>query len=60
MGDEGAPNFLEMAAMKAASRCASHRQKALHPKQVIRCACGPLEVPTTPMMLPQLGQARGI
>jgi hypothetical protein len=60
MGELGLPNFSLTAAMNVASRCASHRQKAPHAEQMIRCACGPLEVPMTPMMLPQLGQARGI
>src|SRR5262245_10902391 len=53
MGDEGQPNFSEMAAMKSASRCPSHWRKVLHALHVIRFACGPVDEPMTPRKLPQ-------
>jgi len=48
MGDEGQPNFSEMAVRKLASRCPSHWRKTWHASHVIRCACGPADEPMTP------------
>jgi hypothetical protein len=59
MGLEGAPNFLETATRKSASRCASHLQKALQAAQLIRAACIAADEPTTPMLPPQFEHARG-
>src|SRR5262245_26096771 len=57
MGDEGQPNFSEMAATKSASRCPSHWRKMLHASHVTRFVCGPADEPMTPTKLPQ-AQAR--
>src|SRR5262249_33504062 len=48
MGDEGQPNFSEMAVRKSASRCPSHRRKPLHASHVTRFACGSADNPMTP------------
>jgi hypothetical protein len=55
MGDEGQPNFAQTPAMKSASRCPSHWQKAPQLEQVTRFACGPALLPMMPMLLPQFG-----